>query len=66
MPRSGTSDIKHIIMKEYQVEITETRSVIITVHANTEEEAETAARETYDSNEVEVSSLDSVGFNVLN
>nr|DAG54713.1 MAG TPA: PcfM DpnD/PcfM-like protein [Caudoviricetes sp.] len=53
-------------MKEYQVEITETRTTIITVRANSEEEAEKSARQGYDKNEYEVTTLDGVCFDVLN
>ena len=52
-------------MKEYQVEVTEIRTTIITVRANSDKEAEESAREGYDSNEYEVKTLDSVSFDVL-
>lgn len=52
-------------MKEYQVEITETRTTIITVRANSEKEAEFSARDGYDNGEFEVNILDDVSFEVL-
>ena len=52
-------------MKKYQVEITETRTTIITVRANSEEEAEKSARDGYDNGEFDVNILENVSFEVL-
>lgn len=49
----------------YSVEITEVRSAIITVDASNDKEAQDKARDIYDDGSLEVNTLDSVSFEVL-
>lgn len=49
----------------YSVEITEVRSAIITVDASNDKEAQDKARDIYNDGSLEVNTLDSVSFEVL-